>query len=720
MTKLFKTLLIVLIVCVQLPSVFAAGDDEPEMVCVQDLNENGYAGEEGETAACISGIEKDTYFCPISAVACEDGEVIIAEPAVESCPAGYVQSADGDFCTKENYQQQQPTRSCPAGYSYNPSNGLCVRTTQTTSNPSISCPSGYTYNSSNSLCQQGTTVTSPPNYSCPNGFIFNAGTVQCTRNKVDSYMPQTNCPAGQTVQGARCVQTISETECMNNPSVSYCQFNQPSTWALVQGGGWTGYWDGSVIGGGAGNSVVRSGGAMYKLGGRAVGMPGGAFAHQICRCETFRDLGPAQQTCATGNLNTNTGRCEVTGTETTPVNINCGSGTYNSQTKMCETGSVVTTAPNYSCSSGTFNSNTKLCVTTHTDTTNQLISCPNNLSYNPYRGVCERTDVITIPVIRECPEGKTYRPSTKLCEEIVFQPICPIAGGGACVADPNSPFAAWGVYQTYCSPNPCMDLKDAEEVGNIDGTMLVDNGARDSDGQCLDELQIFTGRASYCQLSGKSTAFQNCCKNDGKVNSDSMGTVNELSLAIDTIQAMYEVTAAAYSAYSSTIAAGGSQAAASSAASTAASEAISALMNPATIAWAVVIYLVLDYLMQSCDAMSMETSMNAESGFCHYVGEYCKTKWLGHCVQKARGFCCFNSMMGRIIHEQGRPQLNTFNDWGTPDSPDCRGFDPDEFRDLDFSKIDFSEYYAELLYKTQGQVTDTMTKLTEQFYDRTH
>src|SRR3546814_18776576 len=83
---------------------------------------------------------------------------------------------------------------------------------------------------------------------------------------------------------------------------------------------------------------------------------------------------------------------------------------------------------------------------------------------------------------------------------------------------------------------------------------------------------------------------------------------------------------------------------------------------------------------------------------CHEVGTYCSSKILGICVQKSKGHCCFNTKLGRIIQEQGRPQLKSFNGigWGTAKQPYCRGFTPDALQALDLSKMDLSEYYSEI------------------------
>ena len=84
-------------------------------------------------------------------------------------------------------------------------------------------------------------------------------------------------------------------------------------------------------------------------------------------------------------------------------------------------------------------------------------------------------------------------------------------------------------------------------------------------------------------------------------------------------------------------------------------------------------------------------------GNCHYVGEYCAEEWLGVCVQKKKTYCCFSSPLARIIHQQGRPQLGI--GWGTPESPNCRGFTAQEFQKLDFSKMNFSEWIEEEVKK---------------------
>ncbi|MGC9100079.1 MAG: conjugal transfer protein TraN [Caldisericum sp.] len=108
---------------------------------------------------------------------------------------------------------------------------------------------------------------------------------------------------------------------------------------------------------------------------------------------------------------------------------------------------------------------------------------------------------------------------------------------------------------------------------------------------------------------------------------------------------------------------------------------------------------VMSFFMGSCDQQDILTSTFKESGYCHYVGKRCIKKFLGMCLQKIKVYCCFNSKLARIIHEQGRPQLSTFGSdgsWGSAKHPNCRGFTPEEFQAIDFNQIDFSEYIEDI------------------------
>jgi conjugal transfer mating pair stabilization protein TraN len=97
----------------------------------------------------------------------------------------------------------------------------------------------------------------------------------------------------------------------------------------------------------------------------------------------------------------------------------------------------------------------------------------------------------------------------------------------------------------------------------------------------------------------------------------------------------------------------------------------------------------------ACKEEELKLAKLNQQDRCHYVGEYCskKIKLIG-CIQNKKSYCCFNSKLAKIIQEEGRIQLN--EGWGSPDSPQCRGFTPDEFQKLDFSKIDLSDFFGDI------------------------
>lgn len=105
---------------------------------------------------------------------------------------------------------------------------------------------------------------------------------------------------------------------------------------------------------------------------------------------------------------------------------------------------------------------------------------------------------------------------------------------------------------------------------------------------------------------------------------------------------------------------------------------------------------------------------------CHEVGTYCSSKILGVCVQKKKTYCCFGSKLGRILHEQGRPQLKSFAGdlWGVPKSPKCRGFTAEEFQMLDFDRIDLSEWFGDIVVRAQQEIASEMQQKVTGYFEQ--
>lgn len=268
---------------------------------------------------------------------------------------------------------------------------------------------------------------------------------------------------------------------------------------------------------------------------------------------------------------------------------------------------------------------------------------------------------------------------------------CPLGDEYACVnldlTDSSDNFA--------CSKVACGAYSSNNQKEPVDRNMHIDDGNYSQEGECLGSIMIFAGRAMDCRTPGISSAYQNCCaKDDGEIYHDSMGSIADTYVYISAISTVYEAASVAYAAYS--------EGKTATEAANAATEFMQGAVDPTTLAITVAIMLIMNYLEKACPPEDIETAILDASGYCVNLGEKCTKKWFGSCVQEVEVKCCFNSKLARIIHEQGRPQINL--SFGTAKEPNCRGFDAEEFQSLDFSKIDLSEYYQELRHKNQTEM----------------
>ena len=99
--------------------------------------------------------------------------------------------------------------------------------------------------------------------------------------------------------------------------------------------------------------------------------------------------------------------------------------------------------------------------------------------------------------------------------------------------------------------------------------------------------------------------------------------------------------------------------------------------------------------MLSCEQPEQILAMRRGQNLCVEVGTYCSKKILKICMERTKSFCCYNSRLARIINEQGRAQIG--KGWGGAKTPNCSGFTPTEFATIDFSRIDLSEFTAEIM-----------------------
>jgi len=110
-----------------------------------------------------------------------------------------------------------------------------------------------------------------------------------------------------------------------------------------------------------------------------------------------------------------------------------------------------------------------------------------------------------------------------------------------------------------------------------------------------------------------------------------------------------------------------------------------------------------------CDASEKKLKEREDKGLCHKVGSYCADKILGICVTSKDAWCCFGSKLARLLQEQGRAQIN--KPWTSAKTESCKGFSIAEFQQLDLSKMDFSEVYAE--FQDAAKLPDEVSTMTD-------
>lgn len=113
-----------------------------------------------------------------------------------------------------------------------------------------------------------------------------------------------------------------------------------------------------------------------------------------------------------------------------------------------------------------------------------------------------------------------------------------------------------------------------------------------------------------------------------------------------------------------------------------------------------------------CDEDSRVVSKLRGEGKCVQVGTYCaeyiNVGLAKFCLRKKTVFCCFGNKFAKLLQEQGKSQLGL--NFGSPESPNCRGFTPEELSKIDFSKLDLSEITADVMDRFKPQSAEHFAK----------
>ncbi|MFY2508871.1 type-F conjugative transfer system mating-pair stabilization protein TraN [Vibrio pectenicida] len=102
-----------------------------------------------------------------------------------------------------------------------------------------------------------------------------------------------------------------------------------------------------------------------------------------------------------------------------------------------------------------------------------------------------------------------------------------------------------------------------------------------------------------------------------------------------------------------------------------------------------------DIGLAQCSEEEKALGLAKEKGLTIYIGQYCAEKILGKCIRKKRAYCRYDSLLGKIIQQQGAlAQLG--KTLGSPEHPTCEPITPEELASINFEHIDFAEFYPEM------------------------
>ncbi|WP_428422664.1 type-F conjugative transfer system mating-pair stabilization protein TraN [Methylibium sp.] len=293
--------------------------------------------------------------------------------------------------------------------------------------------------------------------------------------------------------------------------------------------------------------------------------------------------------------------------------------------------------------------------------------------------------------------------ATGACEVYADSYSCPVAAQTVTSAS-NCPS------NVFCFQGSCFDISTTNDA-DFGRSMSMLEAARES-GVYLDtdRMQVFKGEQNRC----RDRLLKNCCYSDGAgagmTNQSLFGTGSRLVFDVlmnaENQQFIYQGMSAlllgggfsgTFTTYGVTVAVNGAALPAGSVA-VYASDSLVVAFDPWSLVIAVIIYIIMS--MMSCNEDEGKLAMKEGARLCHTIGTWCSSciRILGACVsciEHTTSKCCFNSMLARIVNEQGRAQVG--KGWGGAESPDCSGFTIAQLQSLDFAAMDLSEFYASLV-----------------------
>ena len=293
--------------------------------------------------------------------------------------------------------------------------------------------------------------------------------------------------------------------------------------------------------------------------------------------------------------------------------------------------------------------------------------------------------------------------TTGVCEVYEDGYSCPVPAQSVTTAS-NCPS------DVFCLNGNCFDIRAPNDPDFARSMSLLEAGREAGVYLDTDRMQVFKGEDNRC----RDRLLKDCCYTDAAgagMNNQSLLGVGS-TLVYDVLmnagnrdflmQGMSAMLSGAgfngsFTSYGVTVAVNGTALPAGSAVLYA-GESVVLAFDPWSLAIAVVIYIAMSML--SCNEEEGKLAMKEGAKLCRTIGSWCSSciRILGRCVsciEHTTSKCCFNSMLARIVNQQGRVQVG--KGWGTAQSPDCSGFSVAQLQTLDFAAMDLSEFYASLV-----------------------
>ena len=292
---------------------------------------------------------------------------------------------------------------------------------------------------------------------------------------------------------------------------------------------------------------------------------------------------------------------------------------------------------------------------------------------------------------------------TGVCEVFEDRYSCPVPAESVTTSS-NCPT------NVFCVSGNCFDIGAPNDPDFARSMSLLEAGREAGTYIDTDRLQVFKGEENRC----RDRLLKNCCYADGAgagMNNQSIlgggsRLVFDVLMNSQNQQFIYQGVSAllmgggfsgTFTTYGVTVAVNGAALPASSVAISAGNNLVIAF-DPWSLAIGVILQVAIS--MASCNEAEGKLAMKEGARLCHTIGSWCSSciRILGKCVsciEHTTSKCCFNSMLSRIVNEQGRTQIG--KSWGSPGGADCSGFTVADLQRLDFSAMDLTEFYASLV-----------------------